>query len=153
MTFISDLAIHTINRINSGAVSISNNTLYEPTCGFLSLLDILEIVWLIWHFFQLLKRILEVWGDRSALKHSSYEQHKYITKAILIALAFTSKEDAAELKHGRVFAYLLIFYYLCFPLDKYLWCGKNKGNSIISRNIYFHLHVKLVLIFIIIIII
>ena len=50
--------------------------------------------------FQLLKRVLEVWGDRSALKHTSYEQHKYITKAILIALAFTSSSNVAQLKHG-----------------------------------------------------
>ena len=73
--------------------------------------------------FQLLKRVLEVWGDRSALKHSSYEQHKYITKAILIALAFISKEDANELKHGKLFVTLLGFYSPCVSLEKHRWYG------------------------------
>ena len=53
---------------------------------------------------------------------------------------------------GVVKIKVIVSFQEIFSLDKYLWCGKNKGNSIISRNIYFHLHFKLVLIFIIIII-
>ncbi len=49
-------------------------------------------------YVQLLKRVLEVWGDKSAVKHTSYEQHKYITKAILVAVAFLKETEKQRIK-------------------------------------------------------
>ncbi|XP_076302235.1 clathrin interactor lqfR isoform X2 [Lasioglossum baleicum] len=35
---------------------------------------------------ELLMKLLDIWGDRSALNHTSVEQHKYITKLIVMCL-------------------------------------------------------------------
>ncbi|XP_070581383.1 telomere length regulation protein TEL2 homolog isoform X2 [Ptychodera flava] len=42
-------------------------------------------------FIETLKMLFDVWSDSSALKHTSYEQHLYITKAILIALGHVNE--------------------------------------------------------------
>ncbi|XP_064625964.1 telomere length regulation protein TEL2 homolog isoform X2 [Lineus longissimus] len=47
---------------------------------------------------KVLKILLEVWGDTSALKHTSYEQHAYISRAILVCLAFISQTEIQENK-------------------------------------------------------
>jgi len=44
-------------------------------------------------FKTVLFKLLDVWSDGSNLKHSSYEQHLYITKTILIALSFLTQQQ------------------------------------------------------------
>ncbi|KAJ8037139.1 Telomere length regulation protein TEL2-like [Holothuria leucospilota] len=43
-----------------------------------------------------LSNLLEAWSDSSALKHTSYEQHLYISKAILICCAHLSEKHLQE---------------------------------------------------------
>jgi telomere length regulation protein len=45
--------------------------------------------------------LLDVWGDASTLRHTSYEQHLYISKAIIVCLAYTTDKDKAALKGGK----------------------------------------------------
>ncbi|KAK3091564.1 hypothetical protein FSP39_020836 [Pinctada imbricata] len=44
-------------------------------------------------FINCFKELLGVWGDKSALRHTSMEQHIYITKALFICMGFISKTD------------------------------------------------------------
>ena len=43
-----------------------------------------------------------MWGDSSALRHTSMEQHLYISKALLISLGFMSKSDPDLPKDGMI---------------------------------------------------
>ncbi len=56
-----------------------------------------------WSFvrFQVVGTLLTVWGDASALKHTSYEHHLYISQAIIVCMAFLSKQDTSSMKSGR----------------------------------------------------
>ncbi|XP_077980481.1 telomere length regulation protein TEL2 homolog [Glandiceps talaboti] len=45
-----------------------------------------------------LKTLLEVWGDSSAIRHTSYDQHVYITKAILISIGHLNMKDIQQHK-------------------------------------------------------
>lgn len=50
-------------------------------------------------FIQVFKTLINVWGDASALRHTSYEQHHYISRAIVICAGFiTEKDDEKERK-------------------------------------------------------
>ncbi|XP_060822652.1 telomere length regulation protein TEL2 homolog isoform X2 [Bombus pascuorum] len=46
---------------------------------------------------ELLMKLLDIWGDKSALNHTSIEQHKYITKLIITCIrkskSYLSKDD------------------------------------------------------------
>ena len=67
--------------------------------GYLASLDILQPT-----FISLIKKLLEVWGDNSAIKHSSYEQHLYLSKAIVISMAFIRQKESlrTELKDAML---------------------------------------------------
>ncbi|XP_013402364.1 telomere length regulation protein TEL2 homolog isoform X2 [Lingula anatina] len=49
-------------------------------------------------FIQVLQTLLEVWGDSSAVKHTAYEQHHYISRAILIGIGLLSDRDKEQHK-------------------------------------------------------
>lgn len=51
-------------------------------------------------FIQVFKTLVNVWGDSSALRHTSYEQHHYISRAILICAGFISEKDREEDKQA-----------------------------------------------------
>ena len=46
---------------------------------------------------QILKHILRVWGDASGLRHTSYEQHFYLTRAIMVCISHLNEKDQASL--------------------------------------------------------
>lgn len=48
-----------------------------------------------------MKDLLSVWGDSSAIRHTSPEQHLYITKALFICLGFLSEKDKEGHKEGK----------------------------------------------------
>ncbi|XP_038064411.1 telomere length regulation protein TEL2 homolog [Patiria miniata] len=45
-----------------------------------------------------LKTLLDVWGDSSAVKHTSYDQHAYLTKTILICLGHLNQQEKTQHK-------------------------------------------------------
>ncbi|KAL4239491.1 TEL2 [Mactra antiquata] len=49
-------------------------------------------------FVKLLLELVQVWGDRSSLNHISYEQHYYITQALVICVAFITESQKHEHK-------------------------------------------------------
>ena len=51
--------------------------------------------------FQLMMEIIQVWGDKSSLNHISYEQHFYLTQALIICMAFITDKQKEENKDGR----------------------------------------------------
>ncbi|XP_061169195.1 telomere length regulation protein TEL2 homolog [Saccostrea echinata] len=51
---------------------------------------------------KMLRELLSVWGDSSALKHTSVEQHLYITKALFIGLGFLKESDKAEIREDFI---------------------------------------------------
>ena len=44
--------------------------------------------------------VLDVWGNGAALKLSSYEQHLYLTKVVLVCIAFLTDHDKEQLHDG-----------------------------------------------------
>ncbi|KAK0085134.1 hypothetical protein PV325_005721 [Microctonus aethiopoides] len=56
---------------------------------------------------ELLIKLLDIWGDRSALNHTSLEQHEYITKLILLSvkkLKYTMKQSDKDTVQRLLFA-------------------------------------------------
>ncbi|CAH1274266.1 TELO2 [Branchiostoma lanceolatum] len=51
---------------------------------------------------QTLLRLLEVWSDSSAIKHTSYDQHAYLSKAILAGLAHLNSREKQENKQDLI---------------------------------------------------
>ncbi|XP_041363315.1 telomere length regulation protein TEL2 homolog isoform X2 [Gigantopelta aegis] len=49
-------------------------------------------------YLQVMKNLLQVWGDVSAVKHTSYEQHLYICRALIICISHLKNEDKQEIK-------------------------------------------------------
>ncbi|CAH1794474.1 unnamed protein product [Owenia fusiformis] len=49
-------------------------------------------------YVKTMMTLLDVWGDSSALKHTSYDQHLYISQAIMVCLAFVSTKEKLENK-------------------------------------------------------
>ena len=45
--------------------------------------------------------VLQVWGDKSSLNHISYEQHFYLTQALIICMAFITDKQKEENKDGK----------------------------------------------------
>lgn len=50
---------------------------------------------------QVMRELLTVWADSSAVRHTSVEQHLYITKALLIGLGFLKESDKAGIRDGK----------------------------------------------------
>ena len=48
-----------------------------------------------------MRDLLAVWGDSSALRHTSVEQHLYITKALFIGLGFLQESHKEEIREGE----------------------------------------------------
>lgn len=49
-------------------------------------------------FVKVMRDLLTVWADSSAVRHTSVEQHLYITKALLIGLGFLKESDKAGIR-------------------------------------------------------
>ncbi|KAL5018489.1 hypothetical protein ScPMuIL_004211 [Solemya velum] len=49
-------------------------------------------------FIQVLKELLSVWSDSSGVRHRSYEQHLYISRAIFVCLAFLNTSEKSQHK-------------------------------------------------------
>ncbi|KAK3595114.1 hypothetical protein CHS0354_002366 [Potamilus streckersoni] len=47
-------------------------------------------------FIKLLYELVQVWGDKSSLRHMSREQHFYITQALIISIAFITEQQKEE---------------------------------------------------------
>ena len=48
---------------------------------------------------ETLMTILDVWGDQTAVKHTPYDQHAYITRVIILCFAHLNKEEKQIHKH------------------------------------------------------
>ncbi|WAQ97137.1 TELO2-like protein [Mya arenaria] len=55
----------------------------------------------------MLKELVQVWGDESAMRHTSYEQHVYLTQALVISIAFLTESLKHEHK-DELLRYLLV---------------------------------------------
>ncbi|XP_014781700.1 telomere length regulation protein TEL2 homolog [Octopus bimaculoides] len=53
-------------------------------------------------FLQVIKNLVNVWGDTSAIRHTSYEQHYYISSAIVISNGFLSDKEDQSLRKDLV---------------------------------------------------
>ena len=42
---------------------------------------------------ETLLQLLNVWGERTSIKHTSLDQHVYITKCLLIAIGVSSRKQ------------------------------------------------------------
>ncbi|XP_078610925.1 telomere length regulation protein TEL2 homolog [Branchiostoma floridae x Branchiostoma japonicum] len=51
---------------------------------------------------ETLLKVLEVWSDSSAIKHTSYDQHAYLSKAILAGLAHLNSKEKQEHKQDLI---------------------------------------------------
>ncbi|KAL3876051.1 hypothetical protein ACJMK2_033936 [Sinanodonta woodiana] len=47
-------------------------------------------------FIKLLYELVQVWGDKSSLRHMSREQHFYITQALIISITFITEQQKEE---------------------------------------------------------
>ncbi|XP_022092323.1 telomere length regulation protein TEL2 homolog [Acanthaster planci] len=66
-----------------------------------------------------LRTLLDVWGDSSAVKHTAYDQHAYLTKVMLICLGHLNQQEKA--KHKSVLMQKLLSGMQCHlnsPLHK-----------------------------------
>lgn len=45
------------------------------------------------NFKEIVLKLLEVWGDKSSIKHSSFKQHVYISKCLLISLSLLNENQ------------------------------------------------------------
>lgn len=68
-------------------------------------------------FIEVLQKLFSVWSDASSIKHTSYEQHKYITQAILICL---SQLEETQLDKHR--------------FDLTAWLAPGMGHHLNSTN-------------------
>ncbi|XP_035695718.1 telomere length regulation protein TEL2 homolog [Branchiostoma floridae] len=51
---------------------------------------------------ETLVKVLEVWSDSSAIKHTSYDQHAYLSKAILAGLSHLNSKEKQEHKQDFI---------------------------------------------------
>ncbi|XP_052790306.1 telomere length regulation protein TEL2 homolog [Mya arenaria] len=58
-------------------------------------------------YIKMLKELVQVWGDESAMRHTSYEQHVYLTQALVISIAFLTESLKHEHK-DELLRYLLV---------------------------------------------
>ena len=58
---------------------------------------------------QLLMELLQVWGDKSFLNHTSYEQHHYLTQALILCMAHITEQQTQEHKDGRELMFPKLF--------------------------------------------
>lgn len=49
-------------------------------------------------FIKLLLELIQVWGDQSSLNHMPYEQHHYLTQALVISMAFITENQKQQHK-------------------------------------------------------
>jgi hypothetical protein len=45
--------------------------------------------------------LLSVWGDGSAIRHTSPEQHLYLTRALFICMGYLTDTDKQTHKDGK----------------------------------------------------
>lgn len=50
---------------------------------------------------QVFLSLLEVWGDASSVKHTAYEQHRYISQAVLICVGHLNSQEKEAYKDGK----------------------------------------------------
>ena len=50
--------------------------------------------------WQTLLKLLGVWSDVSAVKHTAYEQHLYVTKALIVCAVFMTEAHLQQLQSG-----------------------------------------------------
>lgn len=63
--------------------------------------------------------LLDVWGDRSAIKHTTYDQHFYVTCAVVLAFGHLSMEEKQSEKHAILSKLLVgVQSHLDSPLEK-----------------------------------
>lgn len=55
---------------------------------------------------QTFSALLDVWGSYSSIKHTSYEQHSYITRALVVCSAYLN-ENEIQLHKESEFLYFL----------------------------------------------
>ncbi|ESO81979.1 hypothetical protein LOTGIDRAFT_135529 [Lottia gigantea] len=49
-------------------------------------------------YLEVMRNLLNVWGDSSAIKHTSYSQHYFISRALMISLAYLTEKEKVILK-------------------------------------------------------
>lgn len=77
--------------------------------------------------------LLEVWGDRSAIKHTTYDQHFYVTCAVVLSFGHLSWEEKQFEKHSILTKLLVgVQSHLDSPLEKVRRLGMVVAECITS---------------------
>lgn len=68
---------------------------------------------------ETLLKLFDVWADKSAIKHATYDQHFYITCAVVLSFSHLSAEEKALQKHALLTKLLVgVQSHLDSPLEK-----------------------------------
>ena len=68
---------------------------------------------------ETLLKLFDVWADKSAIKHATYDQHFYITCAVVLSFSHLSVEEKALQKHALLTKLLVgVQSHLDSPLEK-----------------------------------
>ena len=68
---------------------------------------------------EVVHTLLDVWGDRSALKHTTYDQHFYVTCAVVLSFGHLNMEEKQSEKHTLLTKLLVgVQSHLDSPLEK-----------------------------------
>ncbi len=51
-------------------------------------------------YYEVFEKLLNAWSTQTSIINTSYEQHLYLTKCIIVCLAFSEKEERTTLSQG-----------------------------------------------------
>lgn len=51
-------------------------------------------------YYEVFRKLLNAWSTQTSIINTSYEQHLYLTKCILVCLAFSENKDKSILFQG-----------------------------------------------------
>lgn len=82
---------------------------------------------------EVLHTLFDIWGDRSAIKHTTYDQHFYITCAVVLSFGHLNIEERKSEKHELLNKLLVgVQSHLESPLEKVQHLGMVVGECVTS---------------------
>ncbi|CAK8695741.1 unnamed protein product [Clavelina lepadiformis] len=75
--------------------NLSETTAAENVIGYISRLSNATFL-----LTETIKKLLEAWGNKSSIKHTTYQQHKYLTASILVCVGHLSRHTADKQTDG-----------------------------------------------------
>lgn len=82
---------------------------------------------------EVVHTLLDVWGDRSAIKHTTYDQHFYVTCAVVLSFGHLNMEEKQSEKHAILTKLLVgVQSHLDSPLEKVRRLGMVVAECITS---------------------